>query len=126
MQKIACVFFIGTLFLACSTKFDIPKNIPNFSQKAFEILNKNDKNILLVSQNGKIYNFIYLNPLGIPITKKTLKNGTFKADGFFKPNKNHDVLFIKILNFIKFQRKKDKITLKNTNVYKVREIDLFE
>lgn len=65
-----------------------------------------------------------MSSLGVPIVKKSLENGVFKTDGFYKPNKKSEVLFIKILDFIKSKRKKDKISLENGDIYEVREIDV--
>lgn len=110
--------------IGCSVKHETPLNIPSFTQEAFEIGYKNEKNLLFVSKKGDTFYFLYQNALGVPISKKSLKNGVFKREGFLPPNKNIDYFFIKVLNFIKSQRKNDKIILKNGEVYEIKKLDL--
>lgn len=123
MQKLGLVLLV-TLLLGCVQKVHEVKNVPFFRQLAFEVVKNGNKNILLVSQEKNSYHFIYMSSLGVPIVKKSLENGVFKTDGFYKPNKKSEVLFIKILDFIKSKRKKDKISLENGDIYEVREIDV--
>lgn len=47
-----------------------------------------------------------------------------KRMDFINQTKKSEVLFIKILDFIKSKRKKDKISLENGDIYEVREIDV--
>ncbi len=110
--------------MGCSTHYKLPANMPRFSQSTFEVKEKNTKNILLVSQTNATYHFLYQNTLGIPLANKSLKNGVFKSNAFLKPKKNIDIFFIKVLDFIKSQRKKDKIILKSGEMYEIRQINL--
>lgn len=123
MQKLS-IIFVALFFISCATKVHVVKDIPPFTHLAFEISKDEDKSILLVSKDGEMYHFVYLNSLGVPITKKSLKGGVFSTEGFFPPNKKSEILFVKVLDFIKSQRKKDKISFENGDKYEIREIDV--
>ncbi len=103
-------------------RYNQPSNVPYFTQGTFEVIHAHEKNLLFVSQKNKTYYFLYQNALGVPLANKSLKDGVFKSEAFLPPNKNIDIFFIKVLDFIKSKRKKDKIILKNGEVYEIRKI----
>lgn len=124
MRKIKKLILLILFVTGCSVRHEMPLDIPLFTQGVFEVKYKSEKNLLFVSQKDKIFHFLYQNALGIPLSKKRLEDGVFKSEGFLPPNKKIDHFFIKVLNFIKSQRKKDKIILKNGEMYEIKKIDL--
>lgn len=124
-MRIKFILFILTIFIffGCESKINLPQ-IADFSQKRF-IVNKNGaKSQIFVAKQDNAYRFIWLDMLGAPISKKILKDGEFKNDGFLPPNKLSEKIFLYILKNI--DKKKFIIKLNNNQIYKVLDANIYE
>lgn len=121
IKFLAIILFAFTIF-GCAGKYEIPNNIPNFTQAVFQIKENSKTNILLISKKGEKYYFLYQNSFGMPICKKSFSNGEFKNEGFYMPNSKAKKLFIKVLNMI--QNEKEKILNLDGQNYEIRQISI--
>lgn len=115
-----CLFLLTLFFAACSAKVDYVR-LPDFTQKEFSIVSRNDENRLFVSNKNGVYRFVLLNALGAPIADKELRDGEFKSLKFLPPNSEQNELFLGILEILKANANTAKVKT-SKNIYEVSRV----